>query len=122
MVEKAAAYIKRHHMIEQGDHVIVGVSGGADSVCLFFILKELRHRIGFSMSVMHIEHGIRGEESLLDMHFVNQLADRYKIPFACRRYPVKELAKKQGISLEEAGRNIRYEAFAKEERRFAKQY
>ena len=114
MIEKVAAYIRAHHMIQTGDHVIAGVSGGADSVCLFLILEKLRHTMGFFLSAVHIEHGIRGEESLLDLHFTEQLCRQYEVPFSFRSYPVEKIAKEQGISVEEAGRNARYEAFEQE--------
>ena len=119
MISKVAAYMREHCMVRKGDHVIAGVSGGADSVCLFLALKELGHTMGFSMSVIHIEHGIRGTESLCDMQFVRSLCGLHQVPFACRSYPVEALAKEQGISVEEAGRNVRYEAFKEEERRFS---
>ena len=119
MIEKVAAYMKQHHMIEVGDHICVGISGGADSVCLFLILARLRQRMGVSMSVVHIEHGIRGEESIADMHFVKKLADEYQIPFTCRAYPVEQIAREEGLSMEEAGRKVRYEAFAEEEKQFS---
>lgn len=57
-------------MIENGDHVVAGVSGGADSVCLLRVLCELRECMGFSLSAVHVEHGIRGAESLSDAAFV----------------------------------------------------
>ena len=70
MTDKIAEYIRKEHMINAGEHICVGVSGGADSVCLFRILEHLRKSMGFTMSVVHIEHGIRGKESLSDMEFV----------------------------------------------------
>lgn len=118
MVEKVAAYMEQHHMVKKGDHISAGISGGADSVCLFLVLERLRRRMGFSVSVIHIEHGIRGDESLEDMLFVKRLADQYGIPFTCRAYPVEDIAARRKISVEEAGREARYEAFQKEEDRF----
>lgn len=101
-------------MLQRGDHVCAGVSGGADSVCLFLVLEALRRKKGFSMSVVHVEHGLRGEESILDQEFVRALAQARGIPFAAYRYPVAQMAQEQGLSLEEAGRNARREAYAKE--------
>mgnify|MGYP000022768044 CR=1 FL=1 len=118
MINKITAYIKQHHMIQKGEHVCVGVSGGADSVCLFRVLEELRHTMGFTMSVAHIEHGIRGEESLSDMEFVKELAEGAGISVTTYAYLVKEIAAKRGISLEEAGREARYQAFAEEAARY----
>jgi len=122
MTEKVMHYMKQHHMIEENDHVIAGVSGGADSVCLFLVLLELRERMGFTMSVVHVEHGIRGEESLRDADFVKKLADTYGIDCTVYACPVPELARQQGLSLEEAARGARYDAFKaqalKEEKRY----
>lgn len=61
-------------MIEENDHVAVGVSGGADSVCLLLLLCELRKSMHFRLTAVHVEHGIRGAESLADAAFVKQLA------------------------------------------------
>lgn len=117
MIEKVAAYMTAHQMAKDNDHVIVGVSGGADSVCLLLVLSELRRKMGFAVSVVHIEHGIRGEESLFDMEFTKRLCLEREISFVCRRYPVLEIAAREKISVEEAGRNARYEAFRQEEAR-----
>lgn len=114
MIEKVAAYIRQYHMIAEGMHICVGVSGGADSVCLFRVLKRLQDTMKFSMSIVHIEHGIRGEESLSDMEFVRKLAVDYGVKFSAYAYPVEKIAREQKLSLEEAGRMVRYEAFEKE--------
>lgn len=108
-------------MIQKGMHVCVGLSGGADSVCLFRILERLRHEMGFSMSAVHVEHGIRGAESLADMAFVKALASSFGITVGCYAYPVERLAKEQGLSVEEAGRQARREAFAKEAALYGKE-
>ena len=56
MFQKVYDYISENHMIEAGDEVLVGVSGGADSVCLFFLLQKLQEQIPFHLTVMHINH------------------------------------------------------------------
>lgn len=113
MIKKVAAYIKEHHMISAGAHICVGVSGGADSVCLFLVLRYLQDIMDFTMSVVHIEHGIRGEESLSDMAFVKQIAGDHGVEFSAYSYPVEQIARGRGLSVEEAGRMVRYEAFEK---------
>lgn len=115
MIAKVTAYMRKHHMINSGDHICIGVSGGADSVCLFLILEKLRWEMNFSISVVHIEHGIRGKESIADMEFVQKLADQYDVPCCCYSFAVEELAAKEGLTVEEAGRKVRYAAFHKEE-------
>lgn len=114
MIEKAASYIQQKHMIEKGDHVIAGVSGGADSVCLFLLLKELSEPMGFTFSVVHIEHGIRGEESIKDAHFVEKLCQENQVGYICYPFEVEEIAKEKKMTTEEAGRMVRYESFQKE--------
>lgn len=109
MKEKVISYIKKHNMISENDHVIAGVSGGADSVCLFLLLFELKEAMGFTLSLVHVEHGIRGEESQRDAEFVKKLGERYGVDCAVLHCLVPEEAKKRGISTEEAARLLRYE-------------
>ena len=109
--EQVYHYIIDRDLINKGDTVIAGVSGGADSVCLLFLLKELMPRLEFDLSVLHVEHGIRGEASVKDAGFVEELCKREGIPFRCRQVDAKAYAKEQDLSLEEAARILRYEAF-----------
>ncbi len=109
-MQKAFDYMEKHHMIEAYDKVIVGVSGGADSLCLLFVLQEYSRRLPFTVEAAHIEHGIRGQESLEDARFVEELCGAEQIPFHLVRCDVPDFAKKNGMSLEEAARAVRYEA------------
>lgn len=110
MTEKVSAYLEKHNMITEHDHIIAGVSGGADSVCLFLVLLELKEKFGFTMSVVHVEHGIRGDESLRDADFVKNLAAKYGVECVVLPYQVPDLAEKYKMSLEETARKVRYEA------------
>ncbi len=116
ILQKIESYIKEYHMIEAGSHVIAGVSGGADSVCLLLALLKLRGRLGHTVSVVHVEHGIRGEEALQDAAFVKQLCWQWGI--ACRVCHCKApaYAAAHGISVEEAGRLLRYAFFEDEKK------
>ncbi len=105
--------IKEYDMISRGDRVIVGVSGGADSVCLLAALRECGKEEGFSLTAVHVEHGLRGEESLDDAAFVEQLCRQWEIPCRVEHIPVKERALASGQTLEEAGREARYQVFEK---------
>lgn len=111
MQKKIQIFIEQYHMIEHGDHVVAGVSGGADSVCLLLVLERLRKSMGFSLSAVHVEHGIRGAESLQDAEFVRELCERLQVPL--RTFPVDApgRAKERRQSLEEAARELRYECF-----------
>lgn len=108
---KVENFIIKEQMIEKGDRILLGVSGGADSVCLLCLLQDLSDKMGFSLGVLHIEHGIRGEESLRDAEFVRQLCREKELPFEQHSYDVPKLAKEEGLSEEEAGRKVRYAAF-----------
>lgn len=112
MEKKVFDYIRRHHMIEEGDRVVVGVSGGADSLCLFFLLLELSKSLSFDMGVVHVNHMIRGEEAKRDAEYVKELCESHRIAYKLYLYDVGKIAKEGHMSVEEAGRKVRYEAFA----------
>lgn len=111
MLEKIIAFVREKKMLEQGDRVVIGVSGGADSVCLFLILLALQEIYQLTLFVVHVNHGIRGLEANEDQCFVERLCEQYKIPCKVVEKNVPEIAKIRKISEEEAGRSIRYEAF-----------
>ena len=114
MIRKVLDYTKKNNMIEQGDRIVVGVSGGADSVCLLYALRELSRDKLVTLVVVHINHGIRGEEADRDERFVRDLCRELGILFFHHSYEVKSIAKEEGLTEEEAGRNIRYRAFLEE--------
>ncbi|MDO4322731.1 MAG: tRNA lysidine(34) synthetase TilS [Lachnospiraceae bacterium] len=103
--------IEAYHMIEPGMHVIAGVSGGADSVCLLYVLNEYRRKVPFMLTAVHVEHGLRGEESLEDAQFTSRLCGEMGLPFRLAHACVKQLAGEKGMSIEEAGRVERYRIF-----------
>ena len=109
MLQRTAAYMKQQQINLNGEKVIIGLSGGMDSVCLFHILKDL----GVSLEAVHVNHQIRGEEAKRDEQFVKDLCARYNIPFHGYRYDVPKLSREKHLSEEEAGRMVRKEAFAR---------
>ncbi len=111
MLKTIQTYIQEYNMISEGDRIVVGVSGGADSVCLFHVLLKLAERLRLQLYVVHVNHGIRGEEADEDEAFVKALCDRHHIAFTAVRADVPAAAATDGLSEEEAGRKIRYEAF-----------
>lgn len=113
MIPGVESFLEQYHMIEQSDVVVAGVSGGADSVCLLLHLLELKEKLSFTLAAVHVQHGIRGEESLRDAVFVEELCRRYQVQFFRYDYDVPEYARQHGYSEEEAGRNLRYESFHK---------
>lgn len=108
MLQRTAAYMKQQQINLNGEKVIIGLSGGMDSVCLFHILKDL----GVSLEAVHVNHQIRGEEAKRDEQFVKDLCARYNIPFHGYRYDVPKISREKHLSEEEAGRMVRKEAFA----------
>lgn len=93
---------------------MAGISGGADSVCLFFALLELQKEMDFAFYAVHINHGYRGEASDRDEQFVRDLCEKYGVPLQVFSVDLESTAKKRKQSLEEAGREIRRELFEKE--------
>ena len=111
MIHKVKAYIANHQMLSKGDRVVAGVSGGADSICLLHVLLLLREEYDLTLAVVHINHGIRGPEAERDERFVKEICEGNGIEFKSSYYDVRKIARDEGLSEEEAGRKVRYEAF-----------
>ena len=111
IVEQTELFIRKYGMIEKDDVVIAGVSGGADSVCLLFILCRLQERLGFQVKVCHVNHGLRGREADADEEYVRNLCASMNVPCRIFREDVELIAVKRKQSLEEAGRTVRRAAF-----------
>ncbi len=111
MNKKIWNYIETHHMFEKGDRVIAGISGGADSVCLLFVLLELRERLGIEIIAVHVNHGLRGETAKRDEAFTRRLCEEHQISCIICRENVELIAGKRKQSIEEAGRMVRRECF-----------
>lgn len=110
--EKVFSFMEEHCMLNSHDKVVAGISGGADSVCLLFVLLEYRKRLPFSLAVVHVNHGIR-EDAGTDAGYVEALCRQYEIPFYPFHIDVRRKAKQEKCSEEEAGRIARYDAFAR---------
>lgn len=113
-IDKIRKTIECHNMISQGDSVVAGLSGGPDSVCLFHALCELKKELGISsIYAVHINHGLRGAESDGDERYVKELAASLGVECISFNYDVNKEAQSRGMSTEEAGRLLRYDAFEK---------
>ena len=112
MEEKILEIIKRYNLIENGDKIVVGVSGGPDSITLLNVLKNIKEKeiIKFNLVVCHINHMIR-EEAASDEKYVEEYCKKNNIEFFAKRIKVEEMAEKEKIGTEEAGRKARYEFF-----------
>ena len=100
--------IKRFDMIEKGQKVLVSVSGGPDSVFLFYALYKLKDTLGIEFSIANLDHGMRGKTSELDSEFVRHIAESFNIPFFHEKL-VSSLYEKSKLSKEEIARKFRYE-------------
>lgn len=103
-------YIEKNQLIRPGDGVVVGLSGGPDSVFLLYALHTLQARIGFTLRAVHVHHGIRGAEADRDAAFSAELCAKLAVPFQAVHVAAPAYAAQQGLSLEEAARILRYEA------------
>lgn len=111
MKDRIKELIKKEKMIVDGDRIILALSGGADSVYLFYLLLELKEETDFSFACVHLNHCLRGEEAKGDESFVKDLCKGFGIPLYLYRKDVASYAKKGKLTIEEAGRQLRYQVF-----------
>ena len=102
--------IKKYNLIENGDNIVIGVSGGPDSICLLHVLNSLKEKLGIKIYVAHINHMIR-EEADLETKYVSDFCKKLGIDCYVKKIDVQDFAKTNKIGTEEAGRNIRYKFF-----------
>lgn len=107
---KVFSYLERHGMISPGQKILAGVSGGADSVCLLFVLWEYAKTAPVTLTAVYVDHGLRAEAGE-DGAYVEELCRRLGVPFYLKKADVRGFAARTGKSLEEAGRELRYELF-----------
>lgn len=110
MKDSVLQTIKKYNMLKQGDSVIVGLSGGADSVALLCVLSELHDKLGIALSACHVNHNLRGEESLRDEHFCQALCSHMGISLTVKSIDVTAYCAHHSCSTEEGARVLRYEA------------
>lgn len=108
--QKVFTFIEKHRLLSPGERVVVGVSGGADSVCLLFVLAKWAGKNGGALHVVHVNHGIRADAAE-DAAYVERLCAGLGIPFTLEERNVRAEAARCGRSEEEMGRIVRYEAF-----------
>lgn len=106
VVKKVASIISENNLISAGNNITVALSGGRDSVALLYILNQLKKQFKFTMIALHVNHGIRGNESDRDQEFVKQLCEKFGIE--CAFYKLSGFSKTSG---EDVLRKARYEIF-----------
>ena len=107
-VKKVAENIVNGKLLREGDSVLCALSGGADSVALLVILKELAPNLGITLFAAHLNHGIRGEEADRDESHCRDLCQKLNVPFVSEKVDVPTECKTSGEGLEECARRLRY--------------
>ncbi len=102
--------LRQQEMVQPGQTVAAALSGGRDSVCLLHVLQQLSVKLSFKLMAVHVHHGLR-EEADEDEAFCRQLCERLGVDFRTKRVDTPARVKATGESVEEAARNLRYEAF-----------
>lgn len=111
MLDKVKDAMSTYGMVSNGDSVAIGLSGGADSVSLLVALYQLKSLYGLELCAIHINHQLRGGESLRDENFCIELCNQLNVPLTVRRIDVQTYCESKRLSIEEGARILRYEAF-----------
>jgi tRNA(Ile)-lysidine synthase len=110
LLQKVEKTIEKFNMLSIGDHVLAGLSGGPDSVCLLHVLKELKIKYKLKISASYIDHGLRPNETPKEIEFCQKICSDLDVPFYTKSVDVREFAKQEKINLQEAARILRYGA------------
>ncbi|QEK11092.1 tRNA lysidine(34) synthetase TilS [Crassaminicella thermophila] len=111
MLEKFLETVKKHNMIKKGEGIVVGVSGGPDSISLLHLLWRIKEEYNLSLYAVHLNHQFRGKEADEDADYVEKFCENLGIKSFIFSENVAEYSKKKGVTFEEAGREIRYRLF-----------
>ena len=106
--------VKEHNMIASGDTVVLGLSGGPDSLCLLHILKDMQRSLGFSLQALHVNHLMRGEQAKADEDWLYEHCRSLGVPLTVTLCDVYAKAEEEGVSPEEAGRKARHSALQRQ--------
>ena len=109
--EKVLDTINRHNLIEKGDKIVLGISGGPDSVCLLHILNRLKEQFDIEIYAAHLNHQIRGIEAQKDALYVTRLCEEMGIKYFVRSIDVPKYCQENKLSIEDGARKLRYEMF-----------
>lgn len=111
IVKKVLDKIKKGNLIEKNDRIVIGFSGGPDSVFLLEMLLKIKEEYNLTFALVHINHLFRGQEALRDENFAVEVGKKYGIEVFVKRKSMQKMAEENKITLEEAGREIRYSFF-----------
>lgn len=110
-LERVKATISKYSMLSGGETVLIGLSGGPDSVCLLTVLNKLKGELNLKLHAVYVDHGLRPAETPDEIEFCKRLCDGLSVPFITRSVDVKAYAKETGLSKQEAARELRYKVF-----------
>lgn len=111
IINKVRETIKKNNLVNGGDKIILGVSGGPDSICMLHILNYLKDEFNIKIYAAHLNHKIRGIEAQKDAMYVAKICDIMRVPCFIRAIDVPAYCKEKGVSLEEGARTLRYNMF-----------
>jgi tRNA(Ile)-lysidine synthase len=111
IIKEFLRFIKDKDLLQNGEGVVIGLSGGPDSVCLINLLYSVQEELNLKLAACHINHMLRGEAADEDERYASELCRKLKIDFYSKRVDINEYSKKNKISSEAAGREVRYEYF-----------
>lgn len=107
-LEKVKTTIAKHSMLSGGETVLVGLSGGPDSVCLLSVLNALKEELNLKLHAVYVDHGLRPDETPREIEFCRKLCEGMSLLFSTRTIDVKTYAKEQRMNMQEAARDLRY--------------
>jgi tRNA(Ile)-lysidine synthase len=113
ILKAARETIKKYAMLSDRDHVLVGLSGGPDSVCLAVILETLRKEFNLTLSAVYVDHGLRPDEVKKELEFCKRFCNAHSIQFYAESIDLSHCADDTGVNLQEAARKLRYAAYEK---------
>jgi len=109
--ERVKATIEKYSMLSGGETVLVGLSGGPDSVCLLSVLNALKEELNLKLHAAYVDHGLRPDETPHEIEFCRKLCQEMSLPFIARTIDVRTYAKEKGMNMQEAARELRYRVF-----------
>ena len=116
-LQKIKNFTAETDMLKDCSVIILGVSGGPDSMAMLHIMNQLKEKKGYRIQVVHVNHGIRGTEAMRDQKIVESVCREWKVPCSVYSYDVPGLAEKWKMGEEETGRKVRRIAFEEEKKK-----
>lgn len=111
MIDKVTATIKKHLMLREGETVLIGLSGGPDSVCLLHVLDKIKGEYNLSLHAVYIDHNLRPDETPKEIEFCRDLCKKLNVNFIVKSIDVNSYLKEHGLNKQEAARELRYKIF-----------